>query len=196
MRISYNSPVILTYTLIAFSVLLIDQYTPGSLTQHYFTLWNQFDFRSPVDYFRAVSHVIGHADWPHFLGNFMLILLIGPILEEKYGSWTLFEMIVTTALATTILNLLFFNTGLLGASGIVFMLILLASFANVRTGRIPLTFILILLIYIGSELLNAFRNDSISQFAHITGGIAGSLFGFLYPKKSSPDQPDGIIPPS
>ena len=55
----------------------------------------------------------------------------------------MFEMILVTALLTALLNAVFFNTGLLGASGIVFMLILLSSCANIRAGEIPLTLILV-----------------------------------------------------
>jgi membrane associated rhomboid family serine protease len=99
-------------------------------------------------------------------------------VEEKYGSKRLLIMILLTALVTGILNILFFNTGLLGASGIVFMLILLSSFTNVRNGEIPITFILVAFLFLGKEVLESIQNDNISQFAHIIGGICGSIFGF------------------
>jgi membrane associated rhomboid family serine protease len=105
------------------------------------------------------------------------------MLEEKYGWRVLLIMMALTALATAILNSLLFNTGLLGASGIAFMLILLSSFTNLRSGRIPLTFILVAFLFIGSEFANSFRPDNISQFAHILGGAAGTLFGFLIKNK-------------
>ena len=60
-------------------------------------------------------------------------------------------------------------------------MILLASFTNFKRGEIPLTFILILVLYLGQEVMNFFRSDNISQFAHIAGGFCGSLFGFLRP---------------
>jgi len=62
---------------------------------------------------------------------------------------------------------------------VVFMMILLASFTNFSKGEIPLTFILVLILYLGRELFNAFGDDNISQFAHIVGGFIGSLFGFF-----------------
>jgi membrane associated rhomboid family serine protease len=130
------------------------------------------------------THVIGHFNWEHFINNFTLILLIGPILEDNYGSLTLFYMMLITALVTGILNALFFSTSLLGASGILFMMILLASFTNFNKGEIPLTFILILVIYLGGELVNSFSNNNISEFAHIVGGFCGSLFGFFRPGKA------------
>jgi membrane associated rhomboid family serine protease len=62
------------------------------------------------------------------------------------------------------------------------MMILLASFTNFTAGEIPLTFILILILYLGREILNSFASNNISEFAHIVGGFIGSLFGFLRPR--------------
>jgi hypothetical protein len=90
-------------------------------------------------------------------------------------------MIVITAMITGILNVLFFRTALMGASGVVFMMILLASFTNFNKGEIPLTFILVLVLYLGRELFNAFSANNISEFAHIAGGFCGSLCGFFRP---------------
>jgi membrane associated rhomboid family serine protease len=108
--------------------------------------------------------------------------LIGPILEEVYGSGALLIMILITAFVTGVLNVLFFSSGLLGASGVVFMMILLASFTNFSRGEVPLTFILVLILFLGRELFDSFggeaANGNISKFAHIVGGFIGSLFGF------------------
>jgi membrane associated rhomboid family serine protease len=70
----------------------------------------------------------------------------------------------------------------MGASGIVFMFIILSSLTNFRSGDIPLTFILVILLFLTREILEAFGNDNISQFAHVLGGITGSVFGFRYAK--------------
>jgi rhomboid protease GluP len=125
------------------------------------------------------GHALGHADWNHLLANFAIILLIGPILEEKYGSGRLLLMIFFTALATGLIVIFFFRDALLGASGVAFMMILLGSFANAKTGRIPLTFILVAVIYLGREVFAAIEEDHISQMAHIIGGVLGSVFGFI-----------------
>jgi membrane associated rhomboid family serine protease len=63
------------------------------------------------------------------------------------------------------------------------MMVLLASFTNFNKGEIPLTFILVLVLYLGRELFNSFRSDNISEFAHIAGGFCGSLFGFFRPAR-------------
>ena len=78
----------------------------------------------------------------------------------------------------------FWNIGLCGASGVVFAFILLSSFVSVREGEIPVTFILIAVIFIGQELYNGlFVKDNISQLGHIIGGVVGSVIGFALNKK-------------
>lgn len=179
MKIKYNSPVILTFTLISISVLLINNFSGIPLIRNFFTVYPGINFSNPVSFFRLVSHIIGHANWAHLLGNFSIILLIGPLLEEKYGAGKLFEMIFVTALITGLLNSFLFSTGLIGASGIAFMLILLGSFSNIRAGEIPLTFILVAVLFLGGEIIKGLGTDNISQFAHIIGGATGAAYGFF-----------------
>ena len=178
MKIHYNAPVILTFTLAALAARLLGSMTDEATTYFFFTLQPDASLFNPMTWIRMFTHIIGHADWNHLLGNFSLILLIGPLLEEKYGSKSMAFMITTTAVVTALLHTFFFTGGLLGASGIVFMLILLGSFANIKQGHIPLTFILIVILYLGKEFIYSFSYDNISQFAHIIGGIVGSGFGF------------------
>ncbi len=179
LRPTYNSPVILTFALAACVIMAANGLTGGRLTPTFFATYPGFHWTSPLFYFQLISHVLGHKNWAHVTGNFSVILLIGPILEEKYGSATLIKMMLITALVTGVLNAAFFSTGLLGASGLAFMMILLASFTNHKEGEIPLTFVLILVLYLAKEAVQAFSQDDISQFAHIIGGLCGSLFGFL-----------------
>lgn len=127
------------------------------------------------------THVLGHSDMSHFMGNFTVILLVGPMLEEKYGGKRLLIMIIFTAFITGLINVIFFpGMALLGASGIAFMMILLSSFANSGSGEIPLTLICVAVLYLGTEVLNGlFAHDNISQMAHIIGGVCGCAFGWL-----------------
>ncbi len=179
LRFAYNSPVILSFALIATAVLIIDQISGGAFIRAYFVLPPDFTFSSPLSWLRLFTYVIGHASWNHLISNFSFILLIGPVLEEKYGSLPLLLMMMVTAVATAILNILIARTGLYGSSGIVFMLILLSSFTNIRQGEIPLTFILIVALYLVREFVNALTPSTVSQLAHIVGGIIGAAFGFL-----------------
>jgi membrane associated rhomboid family serine protease len=183
MRIRYNAPVTLTFTLVCLLILLLDLFARTSFTRNIFSIPGKgnFDFANPFHYVRLFTHVIGHRSFAHFISNFSFILLLGPILEEKYSSFSLLFMMAITALVTGLLNTLVFPTGLLGASGIVFMMILLASFTNINHGDIPLTFLLVLAIYLSAEIAKSFDRNSISEFAHIAGGVCGSLFGFIKP---------------
>ncbi|MBN2737280.1 MAG: rhomboid family intramembrane serine protease [Spirochaetales bacterium] len=188
LRFSFNSPLILTYTLISgILIILYEALGPvgQEITNNYFTVPGNGSGFNPVswEFFRLFSHAFGHGSWSHFFGNFTIILLIGPVLEERYGSGLLGLMIFVTALFTGVLNSVFFSTGLLGASGIAFFMIILISFTNIRKGEIPLTMILVALIYLGKEIFEAMNPDTVSQFAHLFGGAMGIIFGFLFANK-------------
>ena len=185
MKIKYNAPAVLTFAIVCAVVLLVSGTIMRGLTAAWFTVPGRGGFHpsSPRSWITLVTHVIGHAGWNHLVSNCSFILLLGPILEESYGSLSLLVMMVLTALVTGVLNVLFFPAPLLGASGIVFMMILLASFTNFSRGEIPLTFILILVMYVGREIIHAFDGNTISEFAHIAGGFCGSLFGFFRPAR-------------
>jgi len=181
MRIKYNAPTVLTFTLFCALILFLTETLLPNLTVNWFMVpgRNNFHAGNLRNWITIFTHVAGHANWPHLINNFTLILLIGPMLEENYGSTSLFIMIVITSVVTGILNIILFRTALLGASGVVFMMILLSSFTNFSKGEIPITFILVLILYLGVQFLNIFNQDNISQFAHIIGGLCGSFFGFL-----------------
>ncbi len=178
MRVTYNAPFVLTFTLIASLVMFLNQHVIPGITEHFFALLPVMSYKDPLTYPRFVTYVFGHANWNHLMSNLTFLLLLGPMLEEKYGSNNLIIMALITALVTGFLNHFLFSTGLIGASGIVFMMILLSSFTNVRAGYIPLTFLLVLVLFLSKEVMNAFVQNNISEFSHIVGGICGSVFGF------------------
>ncbi|MDR1430132.1 MAG: rhomboid family intramembrane serine protease [Spirochaetaceae bacterium] len=185
MSVKYNAPVVLSYAFLSVLVLLLSQTLLPFLTREWFVSPGRGNFflTDIRSWAGLITHVVGHAGWNHLISNFSIILLIGPILEETYGSLSLVVMILITALVTGIINALVFPAALLGASGVVFMMILLVSFTNFNRGEIPLTFILVLLLYLGREFLNSFSSNNISEFAHIAGGFCGSLFGFFRPER-------------
>ena len=136
---------------------------------------------NPMFYLRLFTHVFGHADWTHFIGNMSYILLLGPMLEEKHGSSRLVEIILVTALVTGLINCLFFpRVALCGASGVVFAFILLTSFTNFKQGEIPLTFILVAVIYLGQQVFEGIAvRDNVSNLSHIIGGIVRAICGYF-----------------
>ncbi|MDD6102220.1 MAG: rhomboid family intramembrane serine protease [Clostridiales bacterium] len=180
-KLNYNAPVTLTFALISLLALLLSSITKGASNHAVFMTYRD-SLTNPLMYIRLFTHVLGHANWSHYMGNMLLILLLGPILEEKYGSMNLLEMILITAFITGVANnLLFPHTALLGASGIVFMFIILASAVSLKNGTIPITFLLVFILYVGGEFVDAVTvRDNVSQLTHIIGGTCGGLYGLVY----------------
>lgn len=179
-KISFNAPVILGFTIACFLVLLLDKVTGSASTNTLFSVYRS-SLLNPLTYLRFFGHVLGHADWNHFIGNIMLILVVGPLLEEKYGSSDILFVILATALITGIIHFIFFpRVQLLGASGVVFAFILLSSMTSIKEGTIPLTFILVAVIYIGGQIYDGiFVKDNVANLTHILGGMVGSGLGFV-----------------
>lgn len=182
--ITFNAPAVLTFVMICFVVTLVGIFTKQASTTLLFTVYRS-SLLDPLTYLRFFTHVFGHAGWSHFLGNSCYLLLLGPMLEEKHGSKLLVIVMVITALVTGLINFIFFpNIGLCGASGIVFAFIVLASFTGFKKGEIPLTFILVVVIYIGQQIVDGlFTKDNISQMAHIIGGAVGAVVGYIANRK-------------
>ncbi|MCL2603859.1 MAG: rhomboid family intramembrane serine protease [Defluviitaleaceae bacterium] len=180
-RIKYNAPVILTFALVSLLVLGLSMIIEPITYQRFFMVYRA-PLTDPLTYWRLFSHALGHANYAHYIGNFMIILLIGPLLEERYGGKWLVIMMVVTAFVTGVLHIVVSDGAKLGASGIVFMLILLSSFTNLQKGRVPLTLLLVLGIYIGREVVYAVGADAdnnIAYLSHIVGGVCGAGFGFF-----------------
>jgi membrane associated rhomboid family serine protease len=184
-HISYNAPVTVTFSLLCAGIFLLDQYVSGGkLIPLLFTVPgganspSPFEWSIPLSYIRLFTHVLGHCDWNHLLGNLTFILLLGPLMEEKYGSAMTALMMTVTAAVTGVINACFLSSSLLGASGIAFMLIVLASISTISKSSIPFSFLLVLSVFIAREILSPSASN-ISTIAHITGGLCGSLFAFL-----------------
>ena len=183
MRIHYNSPVILTYALICLIVVIIGNVTDHVITHQFFVIYRTPP-TEPLLYLRLFTYVLGHANFDHFFGNLTMLLLVGPMVEEKYGSKPLLIMMIFTTFIGGLAHIAFFPFGALGASGIVFMLILLTPFTNMQRGKLPLTFILVAIVFIGREIDYSIRvDDNISRFGHVVGGISGAIMGMFINKQ-------------
>lgn len=176
-KFQYNSPVVLSFALISLAVLIISRFTDVLIVKLFSV------YRSPLTDFltypRFFLHVLGHASYSHYIANMMMILVVGPPLEEKYGSRSLLYAIALTALISGLVQWLFFpGSMLLGASGIVFMMIVMSSLGGMKDGCIPITLVLVLILYIGGEIIDGFvLKDNVSQLTHIIGGLCGAFLG-------------------
>ena len=179
-RLAFYSPAVLGFAGVCLAAMVLNGLTGGESNRLLFSVYRA-PLSDPLTWVRMVCHVFGHADWNHLLNNMMYILILGPMLEEKYGSVDLMLVMLATALLTGLINFVFFpSTMLLGASGIVFAMILLSSITRTREGAIPVTFILVAVLYIGQQVWQAVAvRDNVSYMAHIAGGAVGAGLGFL-----------------
>lgn len=176
--LQYNSVLILSYFFLSFGVLVLSYFTKKKSDNLLFCSYRSSIF-NPLTYVRLFTHVLGHDGWKHFSNNFLYILLIGPMIEEKYGTLHLLIMILITAGVTGVINSLVGRKRILGASGVVFMFIVLSSFVNIEAGKVPITLILIFLFYIVNEILDGlFKKDNVSHLGHLIGAVCGFVFGF------------------
>ena len=180
-KITFNAPVVLAIVAVSFVATLLG-YLTGDITSKVLFTTYRSALWSPMTWIRAFTHIFGHADWSHFVGNMSYLLLLGPMLEEKYSSKTLVGVVAVTAFSTSLANyILFPNVMLCGASGVVFAFILLSSFTNFKQGEIPLTFILVAVFFIGQQILEGiFVRDNVSNLSHIVGGIVGGFLGYCF----------------
>lgn len=179
-RLAFNSPAVLGFAAICLLAMVLNRLTGGESNRLLFNVYRA-PLTNPLTWLRMVCHVFGHADWNHLLNNMMYILLLGPMLEEKYGSVNLILVMLAAALLTGLINFIFFpSTMLLGASGIVFAMILLSSITRGGEGTIPVTFLLVAVLYIGQQVWQAITvRDNVSYMAHIAGGAVGAGLGFV-----------------
>jgi GlpG protein len=175
---------VLGFVFISFCVMVINYFTAGLSNRMLFMTYHS-PLNQPITYVRFSTHVLGHNGWTHYINNMMYLLLLGPMLEEKYGSVNIIELIGVTALITALLSyFLFPGIALCGASGVVFAFILMTSFTSFKEGEIPLTVILVAVIFLGQQIYEGvFLQDNVSNLSHIAGGLVGAFVGYQLNKK-------------
>lgn len=184
LKFTFNSPVVLGFALACLVVFILDRITAGKSNYALFSVYRS-SLLNPLTYFRLFGHVLGHSSWSHLINNMMLFLVIGPILEEKYGSINILYVILITALVTGLIHItLFPHVKLMGASGVVFAFILLSSITGIREGEIPITFVLVAFIYLSQQVFDGlFIRNNVSNLTHIAGAMVGSCLGYLMNKE-------------
>ncbi len=180
-KITYNAPLTLTFALLCALALGINFLSVGWFNQMfacYFTSWSD-----PMMYLRLITYPFAHADMSHLVSNMTLLLVLGPILEERYGAKMLGIAMVVTALVAGIFQIIFARgSALVGCSGIVFMMIVLASFGGAKGHGVPLTFIVVIIMYLAMQINSALQANNISEMTHVLGALCGAWIGFKFRK--------------
>jgi len=186
--ISYDAPVTLTFVLASIVFFLLNSYVP--FLKDNISKWILmspaksgdflFNVKSPLSYFRMIFYVFGAPENPmSFFSSLIFILLLGPAMEERYGSIIIGIMMAISTLFSGVLNTCFCDNSLTGATCIVFMMIFLNAFLSMQKKKIPASFLVVFVLFVFREILEVNPNGPVGIIINICGGLCGSLFAFL-----------------
>jgi membrane associated rhomboid family serine protease len=181
MKWNWNAPVSLAFAglcLLTFALMHI-------LPDGFWILWTappqgEFRWDSPLAWWRCFSHVFGHGDAGHLVGNLSMWLLLAPIVEERLGPKKLIGLMIACAWITGFGNSIWSDSPLLGASGLVFMVLILAAVPRIKGQGVPVSFVLVLVLYLGNEVMKLAEKNQISETTHLLGGIIGAGAGWFW----------------
>lgn len=153
-----------------------------------------FLISQPLSYLRLFLYVFGFSSPQLLVTDLIFIMLLGPAIEERYGSVVIAIMMAVSALFSGVLNACFCKTSLRGASCIIFMLIFLNSFMSLSKKKIPLSFIFVVVLYVIREVFEKTAGGvggaggAVAILICIAGGLCGSLFAFLTSPKARAEK--------
>lgn len=209
LKLLADSKTVLIFAAICSALFIFDAATPGlNLAQILFTcpgnrdsFVRAFDFFSPADYLKIILYAFGHSDVQEFFANLAILLLLGPVLEERYGSKMIALMTGISTLVTGVLCVSLSPISLSGSSQIVFMMIFLTFLTERNRRSIKISWLALLCVYIFLEISVNLESKVIFEKEHsmaavflikntpilfyIIGGSAGGIFGLLVRNKES-----------
>ena len=203
-KVAYDAPVTLTFVIICAIIFLLnmlmakggkslglENYLASPTTQ---TGVMPFIPSAPVSYVRLLFYIFGSGAAGNAVAggasllftNLILIMLLGPAMEERYGSAIIGIMIFVSALFSGVLNACFCQTSLVGAVPVVSMMIFLNAFMSFSKKKFPLSFAAVMVLFV---LLQIFSGAGAVQIIIcIAGGLCGSLFAFLTSPKMKAEK--------
>lgn len=128
-----------------------------------------------VQPWRLISTALVHGGLLHLALNMLVLWMLGPALEERFGKLPFLAMYAVTAFAGSVaVPLLGSHNWVVGASGAVFGLFGVYIGVQRMIGRIDPQ----LLIIVGINLVFGFVVSGVAWQAHVGGLIAGFMIGF------------------
>ena len=191
LKFQYDSPVMLTFAFITLIIFVLDTFAlKGKLKEVWLVTptaaGGQFpfafsDFRSII---RLFIHVFGYDQSSVLVCNLIFILLLGPQMEDRYGSVIIGIMIFVSALFSGVLNACFCTNAVSGAEPVVFMLILLWTMMQLSRSNISASAIAVIALFITMLVFQKNPNGVVGVVIVAAGGLCGSLFAFLASPKA------------
>ncbi len=189
-NIDIDAPVTVTFSMISILLFVLDSFVvKGKWTALFMSspaAGGDFLFvpNKVLSYVRLVMYSFSAVSWEVLITNLIFILLLGPSMEERYGSVIIGLMMLVSALFSGVLNACFCKNSIVGCTPIVFMMIFLNSFLSFSKKKIPSSFVLVFILFIVREIFVKNPNGVVGIFIGIAGGLCGSLFAFLASPKA------------
>lgn len=191
LKFHYDSPVMLTFAFLTLITFVLDTFAfKGKLKDVWLITPTAaggafpFAFSDFPSILRLFIHIFGYSDSPILICNLIFILLLGPQMEERYGSVIIGIMIFVSALFSGVLNACFCQNAVCGADPVVFMLILLWTMMHLSRSKISASAIAVIALFIVMEIFRKNPNGVVGVVIVAAGGLCGSLFAFLASPKA------------
>lgn len=189
-KFNYDAPVTLTFTLLSVLLFVIDfVFLKERLNSSIFITPTvsgdfQFSFSSLNSYLRLFLYIFGRESTLLFFSRLVIITLLGPRMEERYGSAVIGIMILVSTLFTGVLSASCCKHPFNGTDPIVFMLILLDMLFHISKKTISLSSALATALFIACLFINPNENGLVGILIVLAGGLCGSLFAFMASPKT------------
>lgn len=211
-KFSYDAPITLTFVFLSIFLCILNSVAfKGNLDNYFLASPTSaggtmpFDLKNFASYVKLIFYFLGAAGWTSLFANLLFVLLLGPQIEEYYGSVIIGIMMIVSSLFSGVLNACFCKMPLQGPLSVVFMLIFLNAFISFSKKKVPFSFFAVFILYIlflifemksvkqsalstdGKEILvNVFTSGEIALKIAVcfAGGLCGSLFAFLASPKT------------
>ncbi|MCR4953009.1 MAG: rhomboid family intramembrane serine protease [Treponema sp.] len=197
---AYDSPVALSFAIITILLFVMNALViKGRIDVFFYAPTNSggafpFNLKDGASYLRLVLYQFGYFDLSFLFADLIIILLLGQILEERYGSVIMGLMMFFSTLFSGVLNACFGKEKLCGAASIVIMMVFLNALTSISKKKVSVLSVATIVLVICREIF-ARNGGFISVIVSVAGGLCGSLFAFLASPKAraaSKKEADGI----
>ena len=191
LKFVYDAPVMLSFVLAVLVIFMLDTFVfKGTLAEKWLLSPTAaegslpFAFSDFTSILRLFLHVLGGRDIPFLICNLIFILLLGPQMEERYGSVIIGIMIFVAALFSGVLNACFCKVPVSGSEPVVFMLILLCAMMHLSRSKVSASALAVIILFAVMLVLRKNPNGTAGVLITLAGGLCGSLFAFLTSPKA------------
>lgn len=174
-----------TLAIIALNIVVFAMMYFKDPTLNYVTM---VDFGAKVNFRIVDGHIINlimpmfmHANLPHLIFNCYALFLVGPLVEQFYGTKRYVLLYLLMGIIATIGSFIFSDAVAVGASGAIYGLLAFHIYLFLRNRQMYRElFGMQMLVVIGINLVYTFMDPNIDKAGHVVGLLAGLIFYALF----------------